>query len=121
MAQGKTIYINTSETATFEVKVRTKNPGNVPVDVDLSGKVLHFYVKINEQDADASAFIHKYTGAGIVHTDAAEGVAQISIDTSDTASLVGTNVTHKMYWSLRLVYGSVNKFINEGLFVITPA
>jgi len=121
MPQGKTFYINTSETAVFETKVRTKNPGNVSIPVNLAGKILHFYVKINEQDADGSAFIHKSTGSGIIHTDESTGTAEITITSADTTSLAGDNVTHKMYWSLRLVYGSVNKFISEGVFVVTPA
>jgi hypothetical protein len=121
MINGKIFTINTTESASFSVKVSTKNPGGQAVPVNLDEKELHFYVKFNEQDKDEDAFIHKFTGSGITHTNPALGEAEIDLLPSDTVSLLNTNLTHKTYWSLRVVYGSVNKFIQEGVLLITPA
>ena len=120
MITGQTFYINTSETATFTIKIGTKSQGGSPIPVNLAGKQVHFLVKINEQDSDEDAFIHKYIGAGIDVTNAANGEVEVSITEADTSSLIGTNLTHNMYWSVRLVYSTVNKVLNEGLFVVTP-
>lgn len=121
MINGKIFTINTTESASFSVKVSTKNPGGQAIPVNLEGKELHFYVKFNEQDKDENAFIHKFTGSGISHINEIAGEAEIDLIPSDTISLLNTNLTHKTYWSLRIVYGTVNKFIQEGVLLITPA
>lgn len=121
MVNGKIFTVNTTESASFSVKVSTKNPGGQVIPINLDNKELHFYVKFNEQDTDDAAFIHKFTNNGITHINAANGEAEIDLIPSDTVSLLNTNITHKTYWSLRLVYGSTNKFIQEGVLLITPA
>jgi hypothetical protein len=118
---GPTFYLNTLETATLSAKISTKNPGGTIIPVNLSGKDVHFYVKIVEQDLDEDAYIHKYVGNGITVINEATGEIEIDIDEADTQSLIEKNVTHNMYWSLRLVYSTVNRTLNEGLFVVTPA
>lgn len=117
---GQVFYLNTAESATYNITIYNKVNGVVAV-TPLAGKEVHFYVKVNEQDLDEDAIIHKYTGSGIVAVgDGTSGACLLSIVPADTEALLYTNVTHDFYWSLRLIDGSTVIHISEGNLVVTP-
>ena len=121
MRTGQILELNTGETATFSIVVKTKNPGGQASAVDLSGKELWFYVKRNEQDLDEDAYIIKSIGNGITVTDGVNGGAELDFHRDDTVGLLDQNMTINFRWSLRLKYATVNRHIQEGTLVVTPA
>lgn len=57
------------------------------VALDLTGATLRFTVKSSESLTDAQALCTLTTGAGIVHTNAAGGIATITLPATTTATL----------------------------------
>ncbi len=68
----------------FTITVRDSNG----VVVNLTGAYLWFRAKRKMSDVDEDAVITKTTGAGIVVTNAAGGIATISISTANTDGLM---------------------------------
>jgi len=66
--------------ATFKIEC-TKDG----VAFDLTGSILHFYVKNYAYDLDSKALIHKYTANGIVH-QVTVGEAILTIQQTDTTN-----------------------------------
>jgi hypothetical protein len=121
MRTGQILELNIGESATYSIVVKTKNPGGQATGVDLTDKELWFYAKRNEQDLDEDAYIIKSIGNGITLIDGPNGVAELDFYKEDTSGLLSENLTINFRWSLRLKYGTVNRYIQEGTLVVTPA
>lgn len=90
------------------------------VAVDITGSALHFTVKPDWLSADSAAVISKATGDGIAITDATGGLATITIDADDWASVENEPA--------RYVYGLVEKDssdrvwrLDTGTLLVAPA
>lgn len=84
-------------------------------DLDLTGWTLTFSVK---RSPDTSALVTKTVGSGItVPTQTGDdvGVAYITIDAADTASLAGAYL-----WELEGVSGGKTRTLDAGRFHVAP-
>ena len=69
--------------------------------LDITGAVLWFTAKNNPTDTDAQAVFQHYSPSnGIVLTDAANGIATITMAESDTSGLDGDTT---LYWDVQCV------------------
>jgi len=116
------LEINIGETSSFSGTIFTDNPAGEAIPLDLTGKTLYLYIKKKEQRKDNESEIIKssISGEGILITNAQNGEFEIEISSDDTIQFLEENITQYMRYSLRLVYGNVNRFISEGPFIITP-
>lgn len=80
--------------------------------VDLTSKVITFYVKLNKSDADSAAVITK---AGVNNTNQVDykGKGTVTLATTDTAI---TRQTY--YWKAVCVEGTLKETIGYGSFVV---
>lgn len=77
------IYIRRGDTRVLDLTATT--PADLPYN--LTGVDLSFTVKRGFDDDDADAVITKTVGSGISLTDAAGGMASITLDAADTSGL----------------------------------
>lgn len=73
----------------------------------LSSTKLWFFVKKSKADADADAIIHKTTdpSEGVEVTDSPGGIAEVTINPEDTASLASTLLGRTLLWQLQAKNG----------------
>lgn len=90
------------------------------VAVDITTKTLTFMAKDHVGDADVAARITKTTGAGIVHTTPAAGIARVTIAQADTTTLNPARTT-VLYWDVKLVDGSNGYTVASGTLRVSPA
>lgn len=86
--------------------------------LNLAGATLRFTAKYRHEDADVDAVIAKDTDAGITVVSEAGGTATITLDSADTASLVGRTV---LFWDVE-VEGSDGSLRTplDGRLVVLP-
>jgi hypothetical protein len=87
--------------------------------VSLTGKMLIFTVKARLSDADNAAIAQKKSPAsGITITNAAGGLATVTLAPSDTRNL--TDQWQSLVWDLQLVDGSNVYTVANGALQVTP-
>lgn len=86
--------------------IAVKEPDGTPADI--SGCKLWFWVKLAASNPDSTALISKSTdpGEGITITNPTGGIAEVTIDRVDTASLPVTQTGRKLAWSLQVLDGA---------------
>lgn len=90
-----------------------------PVPVDLTGKVLWFFAKLNIADIDTDAIVRKNSSgvSGIVITDIPGGLATLTLSPSDTAR-VALQTSVSLFCSLVLVDGASVYELDTGTLTI---
>lgn len=89
------LVIDQGDDEVLDITVRAAN-GTAS---DLTGWTLWFYVKRSKTDADEDALLKKTTGDGIAHTaPESGGLATVTIDADETASLVAGDTNKELYW-----------------------
>ena len=91
----------------------------VDVSVSIAGKTLIFVAKHSTTDADPAAIITKRTGAGIAHTDEANGIAEVTVLTTDTATLSPSEST-VLQWAVKMLDGTYPYTMLSGTLTVTP-
>jgi len=86
--------------------------------VDLTGLTLKWAARW--KPGDSVPVIEKATGSGIVHIDAVNGKARLTLVPADTAALAVSSVAI-LVWALRLYDASDIYTVATGLLVIEPA
>jgi hypothetical protein len=93
------LMIDQGDTETLDIACKQANHTSLAID----GTKLWFYVKRSPVDADNNALIRKTTddGEGVTVTDAANGIAEVAIDPSDTAGLPSWALGRMLSWQLQ--------------------
>jgi hypothetical protein len=90
------------------------------VAVDLTGRKLIFTAKLNFDYPDSRAVFQKSTTTtGIALTDAVNGLARLTVISSDTDSLPYSN-SSSLFWDLRMVTSTVPQVLASGTLVVSP-
>lgn len=86
--------------------------------IDLTGKVLRFTAKRGITHSDVQATIRKSTGSGIELVDGETGVAEITIDPADTATLPAGST--RLLFDVQLTSGSEVFTVVSGQLFVEP-
>ncbi len=96
------------DTTIFRATVRDADG----VALNLTGKTIRFTAKYGIADADAAAVIAKTTPTGVVITDAAAGICEVRLVTTDTSTLTAT---YDLVWDLQVADGSSTQTVDSGV------
>lgn len=78
---------------TAEIEISVVNPTtNTPID--LTDKLIDFYLKHSSTDNNADAIIHKATGSGILVENTIEGRVLVTLTIPETAALDAPDFLH---------------------------
>lgn len=108
------IEMTRGDTRIWKIAVTDPDTGAV---VDLTGRTLAFMAKRQPADADGAATISKAIGAGIVVTNAAQGLAELTLLPQDTNTLPNRDLW--LYWDLQMIAGGDVFTLNSGRLKVT--
>lgn len=78
---------------TAEMEITVVNP-TTSEPIDLTGKMIDFYLKHSSIDNNADAIMHKATGIGILVENALEGRVLVTLTIPETAGLDAPDFLH---------------------------
>ena len=121
-SNNNTIYVNAGSTESFDLQLFTVGMNGSMIPLNLLDKTIYFYVKLREIDRDEEAVFVKSSlpNSGISIVDASLGKFLLEISPSDTAQYLTSRSTKELKYSLRIVYGNINRHIQEGFFIVKP-
>jgi hypothetical protein len=89
---------------------------NNGVPVNIGSTSFYFMAKESPKETDATAKISKSTGSGIVITNAAGGLLEVTINPADTTALPQLNTD--LQWMLRWIDGANSYILDGGVMTV---
>ena len=113
---SKTIAIRRGDSATLDVSVLSGRSA-----YSLAGATVYFTAKESRTDADTAAVIRKSSGGlgGVTITDAAGGLAEVTVNPADTSSLAARE--YVLHYDVQVkTSGGAIYTVAEGTVVVLP-
>lgn len=114
MASGFSKVAHLGDTVLFDLAITRDG-----LPVDLTGATLWFTAKRSPADVDADAVFQKSTGSGISVSDAAGGLARVTVAPTDTSTLSNTDQTLECDVQLKEADGTVTT-VARGQLILIP-